>query len=429
MTGKNFVFNVSIVILILVAILVISNPQFLGGPTGAQTFGSESVSSGTNGEVRSVLQTGGTESSGGAPLGACSAGYVEAGIFTDKYTNIDSSTTYYKYQKICVKGTSGTLKTCTGTVASEGNACTPAACDAGQIDVGMVRDLRNFVSFSQFDVTVYRLCVAGIDSGNIVSGGESGSPGPTPATCASGSNSGVLTQIHFDDAGYYRSWRVCIAYTPPPTSSSTTTEPPTTSSSSTTTPPTTSGGTTSSSTTTPPTTSAGTTATTSAPTTTSKPTTTAKPTTTTQPPVTAQAAQQTGTTTTTITAQTTTTSQITEQEALLAIQAANTSIILTQETKNITEAVGLYASAIDAYNSGDYANAQVLALQAQGAIKEYFAPPTTEVPILFVSIGAVVLLLIIVGGFFLLQSRKKPAAGQSTAHPAQENAPAAKIKK
>ncbi len=352
MTDKNFVFNVSIVILILAAILVISNLQLLGGPTGAQTFGTESVSSGTNGEVRSVVQTGGTEAPGSAPLGACSAGFIEAGIYTDKYTNQGASTTYYKYQKICAKGTSGTLKTCTSTVSSEGNACTPATCDAGQIDVGEFRDLKNFVSFSQFDVTVYRLCVAGIDSGNIVSGGTGSSPGPTPADCTTGSNSGVLTQIYFDDAGYYRTWRVCIAYTPPTTSSSTTTtEPPTTTStpggstsSSTTTPPTTSGGTTSSST--PPTTSGGTT-TTSGGTTTTGGTTTSGITTTTNRGTTTTAAPTTTTTsggiTTTSGGTTTTTAEkITEQEAILAIQSANASIVLAQETKNISEAVELY---------------------------------------------------------------------------------------
>ena len=194
--------------------------------------------------------------------------------------------------------------------------------------------------------------------------------------------------------------------TTPPTSSPSTSAPPT--SSSTTTPP----GSTSSSTTAPPTTSAGSTSSSSTTAMTGGTTTTTRTgASTTSSTTTTVQTSAGGSTTTTITELI----DVSDNEAYATILEANKTIVELQSTKNISEAMKLYGQAVDAYNTGDYANAKTFALQAQSSITEFSLPAAQEIPILYVSIGGIVLLVAIVGIAFYLQ--KKAGMKISTAPP------------
>ncbi len=410
------------------SILSFFSKIFSGGPTGFQTVcGTETVNSGTNGEVKTIVQSGGTESSANCPPSSCGSGFVDAGIFTDKYRNSGNTQDKFAYSRICAKGTSGNLKTCTSTgITGEGSLCTPSACDAGYTSLGTFGDLRELTTPGDtwtWNEVNYRICVSGIDAGSSTYAGEGAGSFPASGLCTAGqSKVGDLHQIHFDEAGQYRTLTLCVAYTPPTTTSTpTTTVPPTTTSSSSTTTSlpggttssstTTSSGSTSSSITMPPTTSAGSTSSSSTTTKTGGTTTTTRA----------------GATTTTSLGTTTTTTiveliAVSDQEAYATISETNKTIVELQATKNISEALKLYGLAVDAYNTGDYANAKTLALQAQSSITELSLPAPAEIPILYVSIGGIVLLVAIVGIAFYLQKQKKAGMKTSTA-PAINPAP------
>ena len=152
------------------------------------------------------------------------------------------------------------------------------------------------------------------------------------------------------------------------TTSSTTTVPDTTSSSSTTT--SLPDGSTSSSTTAPSGSSSS--STTTSPPTSLGSTSSSSPSTTTRTGGTTTTTR-TGATTTTSGGTTTTTTiaeliDVSDQEAYNTIQEANKTIVELQSTKNISEALKLYGQAVDAYNTGDYANAKTFALQAPSSI-------------------------------------------------------------
>ncbi len=425
MDSNKIFFQFTAAAAVLALIFLISNPQILSGPTGLQTgaCGAETLSSGTNGEVRSKIQDGGTESP--CAMNACGAGMVEAGIFADKYRAASDSYQKFTYYKICVKGTSANFKTCTSSaINDEGTLCVPAACGAGETDLGTPADIRNYDGGTgRWDEVSYRLCVAGIDAGSM-QWGEQGGSAPTPAACAAGQDSsGLFGEIHFNEGGQYRAWRLCIKYTAPATSSSTTTttEPPTTSSSSTTPPTTSPGGATSSSTTTPPTTSPGGTSSSS---TTTPPTTSAGATTTTtggSTTTTSSSGAATSPTTTTLSGETATTEpevqmekSVSEHDALSAIEEANTTIYSSSSSKNVSDALSLYSKAIDSYNNQDYFNAKAFALQAKLSIKDYEGQkPSDSGNILFISIGAIVLLALIAGvAYYFVKMKPKGASGQ-----------------
>ena len=356
-------------------------------PTGMQlSCGIEAVSTGAGGEVRMKIQTGGTEDSVNCSPTACNAGMRDVGILTDKYT--DSGSNIFSYQRVCINGVdSGEIKNCTASLINNEatGKCDPPACPQGQWGV-VVYDLRdtNQQLPPKWNQISYRVCVAGTRvQAMCVTGNDNYSSFADPPACSQGYDSvGVFKQIHFDSQEYHRSTRVCIQLAPasttttsiPPSSTTTTTNPPTTS--------TLANATNASST-----------------------TTTAETTTTTM--------NLTTTTTTTIATTTTTTvttnNNVASLEAYSVIQQANQTILEAQVTKNVSEAINIYLQAIDAYNSGDYDSAKILALQSTSSIKEY-TKPQQEFPMLYVLFGAVAVLIITVGIFYYLKTKKKQTA-------------------
>jgi len=152
-------------------------------------------------------------------------------------------------------------------------------------------------------------------------------------------------------------------------------------------------------------------------TTTSQSSTTTLPPTTTTTTITQTSGQDIQAATTTLPPPTPTTWAVTEAEAFAAIESANKTIISVAGQKDVTNAMKLYSSAVESYNTADYAAAKNLALQSVSAIKDI---KKEESPILFVSIGAILIIVVLVGIIYYMKTRKPPQTAVQTQPPAPQ---------
>ncbi len=228
--GNNLTSNIFAAGIILLLIVLLS--YFGPSITGLQTFtcGAEEVSSGQAGEVRKVIQTGGEENPANCAPSACSSGFYDIGIATDKYYQLiygPSSNWRYAYQRICVKdANAGEIIQCSSS--AKNTPCTPADCSSGKISIANVWDVRNFnYTDGTWDYKGYRVCASGIGlSGGSTQEAEQQSPQsfPDPPPCAQDQQSaGIFKELHHHEPDYYRSFRICVKYATIYTVSSTTT--------------------------------------------------------------------------------------------------------------------------------------------------------------------------------------------------------------
>ncbi len=242
-------FLIALVILFFIFLFSMFGPTI----TSFQTFtcSTEEVSSGSGGEIRITSQSRGVENSGNCLPAPCSAGTFDVGIFTDKSIHLTQSYPIYRYERICIKSaTAGEIKQCQAGIKSANDTatpCTPDACSQGT-SIATLLEIRDYDYLTTQDWIgkLIRICAGG---GWITSGSsqavEQQSPQsfPDPPQCISGEESvGVIKETHHFEPDYFRTYRLCVKYSPPTpltapttTSSTTTTLAPTTSSSSATT--------------------------------------------------------------------------------------------------------------------------------------------------------------------------------------------------
>ncbi len=175
--------------------------------------GSESISSGTKGEVRLKTQTGGTDLNYDVcwPK-ACSTGMAASTVVSDKYKS--DGTDKFAYQKICmVDVDSLSLSECSGVISNELEKCSPQKCEAGFFDFGLVSEKRD-KSGNFWTENVYRLCAKGskIENATLVFN-ESVGFALLPEKCPAGfDDSGIFREIHFNSSETQRAWRICVKY-------------------------------------------------------------------------------------------------------------------------------------------------------------------------------------------------------------------------
>ncbi len=196
------------------------SPNF-GGPTGAQTAqcGVETVTSGPMGEVRSIVQTGGSGSPAACFPSACTPGLTQASSpLVEKYFDEDGLVNKFNIQRICLKAISARTFGCPSTgISSEANACNPStALGSGEISIGTFADLyKTNLQNSAWDENVVRLIVQGVGSGSIQTIEWSGSFSPQ-TTCPSGKlYAGSFHEIHFKEQEFYRKYNICLEPGPP----------------------------------------------------------------------------------------------------------------------------------------------------------------------------------------------------------------------
>ena len=103
---------------------------------------------------------------------------------------------------------------------------------------------------------------------------------------------------------------------------------------------------------------------------------------------------------------------ILEAEALSAIESTKRFITSAQAlNKNVSDARNFYLNAIDAYNSGNYAEAKSLAQEAKTMVKD-FSPEQTEIPIAYIISAAIIIFVAVGGIFYYTKIKKANGAGE-----------------
>lgn len=178
-------------------------------PVSAQpmTCGTETVSSGTGGEVRMIVQTNGTEGDERCLPSACSSGMKNIGTITDKYSS--ASILKFVYQRICIKDAlAGEINQCQSSINSESAKCSPPQCSSGYSSI-LLDDMRD-KSGNFWTHVVYRVCAKGPES-LVYKMNESSGSFAEPAACGSNyTEVGSYKEIHFGDSEIYRNYRICV---------------------------------------------------------------------------------------------------------------------------------------------------------------------------------------------------------------------------